>query len=180
MTPLTRRLQHRLERFGDAIGALSAILLLVLVANVFYDVVMRYLFNDVSIAMQELEWHLFSAIFLLGTAYALRVDGHVRVDLLYERLSPRRQALVDIAGTVLLLWPFCFLVADYGIGFAYEALRVGEISGDPGGLPMRWLIKAMIPVAFICVLLSSIGFMLRAWHRYRGLPDDGNDHAVLG
>jgi len=72
MTPLTRRLQYRLERFGDAIGALSAILLLVLVANVFYDVVMRYLFNDVSIAMQELEWHLFSAIFLLGTAYALQ------------------------------------------------------------------------------------------------------------
>jgi len=161
--------ERAFNRFADGVGALSAVLLLLLVANVFYDVVMRYLFNDVSIGMQELEWHLYSMVFLLGVAYTLRTDSHVRVDILYERLNPRRRAVIDILGTLLLLWPFCFLVAGYGIGFAYEAYDIGEKSADPGGLPYRWAIKAMISLSFICVLISSFGFILRAVNEYRGL-----------
>ena len=165
--------ERALNRFSDGIGSLSAILLLLLVANVFYDVVMRYLFNDVSIGMQELEWHLYATMFLLGVAYALQADAHVRVDLIYERLGAKPRALIDIAGTLLLLWPFCALVAVYGFGFAAEAYDLGEKSGDPGGLPYRWLIKAMIPLAFTCVIVSSVGFMLRALNEYRGLePPD--------
>ena len=140
----TLRAELFFNRFSDWTGGFAAILLLLLVANVFYDVVMRYLFNDVSIGMQELEWHLYSMVFLFGVAYTLRADGHVRVDVLYERLSTKKRALIDIVGTVLFLWPFCFLVAGYGIGFAYEAYDINETSGDPGGLPFRWLIKGMI------------------------------------
>ncbi|MCB1786975.1 MAG: TRAP transporter small permease subunit [Chromatiaceae bacterium] len=162
------RAERFFDRFSAWIGRLSALLLLLLLVNVFYDVLMRYLFRDVSIGMQELEWHLYSAVFLLGVAYALSVDGHVRVDLLYERWDPRRRALIDIVGTVLLLWPFCLLVAVYGIGFAHEAFTIGEISGDPGGLPFRWVVKALIPTAFICVLISSVGFMLRALNQLLG------------
>ena len=163
------------DRFSDWVGAFSAILLLLLVVNVFYDVVMRYGFNDVSIGLQELEWHLFSMIFLFGMAYALKADAHVRVDILYERLPVRRRALIDILGTLLFLWPFCFLVATYSVGFAYEAYDLGERSGDPGGLPHRWLIKGMITLAFICVMISSVGFLLRAINRYRGVSGAGND-----
>lgn len=168
MTPRTVTAERIFNRFSDWIGAFSAVLLLLLVANVFYDVVMRYLLNDVSIGMQELEWHLYSMIFLFGVAYTLKADGHVRVDVIYERLSPRRRALIDILGTLLFLWPFCALVAAYGIGFSYEAFDIGEQSGDPGGLPQRWLIKGMISLSFICVLISSIGFMLRALNEYLG------------
>ena len=169
MPPKTVRAERAFNRFSDLIGTFSAILLLLLVANVFYDVIMRYLLNDISIGMQELEWHLYSMIFLFGVAYTLRADGHVRVDFIYERLSQRRRALIDIVGTVVLLWPFCFLVAAYGIGFAYEAYNINEMSGDPGGLPFRWLIKAMISLSFICVMISSLGFMLRSFNAYRGL-----------
>lgn len=169
MTPRTVKAERAFNRFSDLIGTFSAILLLLLVANVFYDVVMRYLFNDVSIGMQELEWHLYSMIFLFGVAYTLKTDGHVRVDVLYERLSPKRRALIDILGTVVFLWPFCFLVAVYGIGFAYEAYDINEMSGDPGGLPFRWLIKGMISLSFVCVMISSLGFMLRSVNAYRGL-----------
>jgi TRAP-type mannitol/chloroaromatic compound transport system permease small subunit len=157
------------NRFSDAIGVFSATLLLLLVLNVFYDVVMRYLFNDVSIGMQELEWHLFSMVFLFGVAYTLRADGHVRVDVIYERLSVKKRAVIDILGTLLFIWPFCFLVAGYGIGFAYEAYDINEMSGDPGGLPYRWIIKSMISLSFICVLISSVGFILRAINEYLGL-----------
>ncbi|MCG6965991.1 MAG: TRAP transporter small permease subunit [Chromatiaceae bacterium] len=176
MTSLLLKAEQFFNRFSDWVGALSAILLLLLVSNVFYDVVMRYLFNDVSIGMQELEWHLYSMIFLFGVAYALKTDGHVRVDVIYERLSPKKRAVIDILGTVLLLWPFCFLVADYAIAFAYEAYDIGEKSGDPGGLPYRWVIKGMIALSFACVLISSIGFLLHAVNQYLGL-DRARDHA---
>lgn len=156
-------------RFSIWVGHFSAVLLLLLVANVFYDVIMRYLFNDVSIGMQELEWHLFSMIFLFGVAYALQTDGHVRVDILYEKASPRTRALVDIFGTLVFLWPFCLLVAGYGIGFAREAWEINEMSGDPGGLPHRWIIKGMISLSFACVLISSLGFLLGAINELLGL-----------
>lgn len=162
-------LEKGFNRFSDWIGNFSAILLLLLLANVFYDVVMRYLFNDVSIGMQELEWHLYAMIFLFGVAYTLKEDGHVRVDVIYERLSTKHRAVIDIAGTMLLLWPFCFLVLNYGIGFAHEAYLINEQSGDPGGLPHRWIIKGMISLSFICVMISSFGFILRAINSYRGI-----------
>lgn len=165
-----------LNRFSDWVGYFSATLLLLLLANVFYDVVMRYAFNDVSIGMQELEWHLFSMIFLFGVAYTLKADGHVRVDLIYERLSAKKRAIIDIAGTLLFLWPFCFLVAGYGFGFAENAYDISEQSGDPGGLPFRWIIKSMITISFACVIVSSVGFMLRALNEYLGL-EKAHEHA---
>jgi len=171
MTSRLLKAERILNRFSEAIGSFSAVLLLLLIANVFYDVVMRYLFNDVSIGMQELEWHLYSMIFLFGVAYTLRADGHVRVDVIYERLSVKKRAIVDILGTLLFLWPFCFLVAGYGIGFAYEAYDIGEKSGDPGGLPYRWIIKGMISLSFTLVIISSVGFLLRAINEYLGLRE---------
>jgi TRAP-type mannitol/chloroaromatic compound transport system permease small subunit len=169
------RIERFFARLSDAFGALSAVILLLLVANVFYDVVMRYLFNDVSIAMQELEWHLFSALILFGIAYALKADAHVRVDIVYERLGPRPRALIDIVGTLLFVWPFCLLIGWYGIGFAQEAWQLGEQSGDPGGLPHRWIVKSLISVAFAMVMLSSVAFLLRAVSRWRGDPDIPSD-----
>jgi len=165
------RLERCFAAFSNIIGRICALMLIALVLNVAYDVVMRYAFNDVSIGMQELEWHLYAMIFLLGVAYTLQMDAHVRVDIIYERLNPKQRALIDILGTLLLLWPFCFLVAGYGISFAYDAYDIGEQSGDPGGLPYRWLIKSMISLSFICVLISSCGFMLRALNEYLGLEE---------
>ena len=155
----------KIDRITAAIGKLSAILLLLLLLNVFYDVIMRYLFNDVSIGMQELEWHLYATLFLLGISYTLSQNGHVRVDVIYNQLSPRRQAMIDIGGTLLLLIPFALLISWYGVGFVADSYQLGEGSGDPGGLPHRWVIKAMIPLSFLLLILSSIGFMLRAWQR---------------
>ncbi len=153
------------ERLSTIVGRLAATLLLLLLLNVFYDVIMRYLLNDVSIAMQEMEWHLYASVFLLGISYTLSRNGHVRVDLLYNRLSPRHQAWIDIGGTLLFLIPFSLLIVWYGSGFVAESYQLGEASGDPGGLPYRWLIKAMIPLSFTLLIISSIGFMLRAWMR---------------
>nr|WP_252858184.1 TRAP transporter small permease subunit [Photobacterium angustum] len=74
-------LERFFNRIGDVLGWFASILFLLLLVNVVYDVVMRYVFNDVSIALQEMEWHLFSSVFLLGVPYAIRSAGHVRVDV---------------------------------------------------------------------------------------------------
>ena len=144
---------------------IAAILLLCLLANVFYDVIMRYLFNDVSIGMQELEWHLYATVFLLGISYTLKENAHVRVDIIYERLSLKKQAFIDITGTLFFLLPFSFLIAYYGIGFAQESYALGESSGDPGGLTYRWIIKSIISLSFVFVIITSVGFMLRSLNK---------------
>jgi TRAP-type mannitol/chloroaromatic compound transport system permease small subunit len=165
------RAERFFNRFSDWIGRFSAILLLLLVAIVFYNVIMRYLFNDVSIGLQELEWHLYAMVFLFGVAYTLKAGGHVRVDIVYERQHPRTQAAIDILGVLLFLWPFCLLVAFYGVGFAFEAFETGEKSGDPGGLPYRWIIKVMISISFLFVLIGSIGFLLHSLNKLLGPPN---------
>ncbi|EJU9787643.1 TPA: TRAP transporter small permease subunit [Vibrio vulnificus] len=158
-------IERLFNRFGDLLGWLSSVLFILLLANVVYNVVMRYVFNDVSIAFQEMEWHLFSAVFLLGIPFALKSGGHVRVDLFYERLSHRAQAIIDLLGTIFFLFPFCLLVAWFGIDFAKESYALGETSGDPGGLPYRWVIKAIIPLSFLFMAISGVGLLLHSLNK---------------
>lgn len=154
--------ERLINRFSDFLGIISSILFLLMLLNVFIDVVMRYVFNDVSIGMQEMEWHLFAAMFMLGVPYTLRTGGHVRVDLIYEGLKDRNKAILDIMGGFILLLPFCLLVGYYGIGFAHEAFLLGETSGDPGGLSHRWIIKAVIPFAFFATAIAGLGLILKS------------------
>ncbi|MFA0608747.1 TRAP transporter small permease subunit [Vibrio sp. 10N.222.49.B4] len=158
-------IERLFNRIGDALGWLSSMLFILLIANVVYDVVMRYAFNDVSIAFQEMEWHLFSAVFLLGVPYAIKAGGHVRVDVFYEQLSFKAQATIDLLGTLIFLMPFCLLVAWFGIDVAKESYNLGETSGDPGGLPYRWIIKAMIPLSFFLMALSGVGLILHSLNK---------------
>lgn len=160
---MLKKIEHFIGHLADLLGKLSAILLLLLVLNVFYDVIMRYVFNDVSIGMQELEWHLFSVVFLLGIPYTLQHDGHVRVDLIYERLSVKQQTVIDLLGYLCFVLPFAALVAYYGWGFAEESFKLAEKSGDPGGLHYRWLIKGAIPFSFAALLLTTVGLVLRSF-----------------
>ena len=168
------RLEQWINRFSDLLGRIAGVLLILLLFNVFYDVIMRYLFNDVSIGMQELEWHLYSTIFLLGVSYTLRHDGHVRVDLIYEKLNVRRQGWVDLFGSLLFLLPFSLLVFYYGLGFVAESWDMSERSGDPGGLLYRWAIKSMIPIAFLSVTISGVGLILNSINKIRGLHKEGH------
>jgi len=169
-----------INRFSDFLGKLTAILFILLLLNVFYDVIMRYLLNDVSIGMQELEWHLFATIFMLGIPYTLYKDGHVRVDVIYDKLSASKQAWIDLLGTLFLLIPFTILVIKYGIDFTMESYELGERSGDPGGLPYRWLIKSVVPVAFAAITMSGIGLMLKSINTLRNRPTTTNKEKRQG
>ncbi len=123
-----------------------------------YDVSMRYLFRSGSIGIQELEWHLFSIVFLIGTAYTLKHDEHVRLDILYrsQLLTDKHRAWIDVFGTLFMLIPFCLLIIISTWPFVSQAYIHNEVSPDPGGLPTRWLIKSMIPAGFCLVLIQGI------------------------
>jgi TRAP-type mannitol/chloroaromatic compound transport system permease small subunit len=167
------KMEEAINRFSDALGKLTAVLFILLLLNVFFDVVMRYLFNDVSIGMQELEWHLYAAIFLLSIPYAIFKEGHVRVDIIYDNLSLRKQAWIDLLGTLFLLLPFTILVTTYGIDFSIESYKLGETSGDPGGLSFRWIIKSVIPFSFFAMTVSGLGLILKSINTLR------RDNAVV-
>ena len=172
-------LERGITRFSNLLGVVSTVLFIGLLFNVFYDVLMRYVFNDVSIGMQELEWHLYAAIFLLGIPYGIQHGGHVRVDLIYENLPLKGKAWIDLLGCVFLLIPFVSLVGYYGVSFAYEAYALGETSGDPGGLPYRWIIKAVIPFAFFSMAISGLGMMIRSINAIRGVSEEGFSHPPI-
>ena len=148
------KLELIINRFSELLGKCCALLFILLLLNVFIDVVMRYLFNNVSIGMQEMEWHLYAAIFMLGIPYTLLKEGHVRVDIIYDNLSNHKQAWIDIVGIMIFLIPFSLLVAYYGIDFTIESYKLGEQSGDPGGLSYRWIIKGVIPFAFFATTIT--------------------------
>ena len=133
-------------------------LLILMVSLTCYDVVMRYVFNAGSVGMQEMEWHLFAAIFLMGGAYTLREDQHVRVDVFYrsEWFTERTRNRIDIFGTVFFLLPFCVVVIWTSAPFVYDAYLHGEMSPDPGGLKHRWIIKSLIPLGFFLLLLQGL------------------------
>lgn len=163
------KLERGFNKFADFIGAITAIAMVLMILNVFYDVVMRYFFRDSSIAMQEMEWHLFSVIILLGVAYTLKEDGHVRVDLVYDRLSHKKKAMINMVGAVVFILPIALLVGISSIGTVAEAIATMEGSGDPGGLPYRWIVKALIPLSFFLLIITTIGFFIRNLNVYKGL-----------
>ena len=138
----------------DVLGNLCSLLMLLMIINVFYDVIMRYFFNDVSIGMQELEWHLFAAMFMFGIAYTLKEDAHVRVDIFYDAMSKRKQAIINILGSIILALPITLLIGYYSIDYTIEAFKMGEGSGDPGGLPHRWIVRSVIPLSSLFLILA--------------------------
>ena len=163
------KIEKWIDRFTNIIGGIATVTMFLMLVNVFYDAIMRYFFRSGSIALQELEWHLFSVVFMFGIAYALKEDGHVRVDILYDRWSPKTQAVINIAGTLLMMIPLSVLIIEGSVWFVHEAYTSGEISGDPGGLTNVWLIKAVIPTSFVFLIISAIGFIIRNFNIYRGI-----------
>ncbi|QOR61302.1 TRAP transporter large permease subunit [Sulfurovum sp. ST-21] len=156
---------YYLDRISKYSGYTAAILVVILSLLVAYDAGMRYLFSAGSIALQEVEWHLFDVIFLLGLTYALKHDKHVRVDIFFERYSPDTRSIVQILSMLLLVVPFSLLFLNDAFDMTYQSYMQHEVSSDPGGLTHRWLIKAMLVVAFVLLLLQAVSEVFKAYHR---------------
>lgn len=168
-------LHDALEKVIDAIGVLCVALMILMVTNVFYDVVMRYFFNNVSIGMQELEWHLFAAMFMFGIGYTLKEDAHVRVDIFYEKLLPHTQAIIDITAAIVFALPITLIVMYYGYSYALDAYQMGEGSPDPGGLPHRWVIRSVVSLSNLFLILCIVFTVVKNLLKLQG-PNVHEDH----
>lgn len=146
------------------IGRLAAWLNLLLVGVILLQVVLRYVFHNGQVVLEELMWHLYATAFMLGLSYALVTDQHVRVDLLHERLSQRARAWVEVAGILFLLLPFAWVVFDHSLTWLAASFHANESSENPTGLPYRWLIKSVLPLSFGLLLLAALS---RLWRQLR-------------
>ena len=164
-----------IDRLNTWVGWLVAWVTLGLVLVVFVDVVMRYLFRTSFVFTQELEWHLFAFIFLIGGGYTLLQDGHVRVDIVYQQLGFKGRAWVNLLGVLLLLIPGCLLVIVTSWNFVYKSWSILEGSPDPGGIPFRFLLKACIPVGFLLLLLQGLSLGIHSALQIAGLEAPRED-----
>lgn len=150
-----KKLSFWIDTVNERIGRLVAWVTAGLVLVVFVDVVMRYLFNTSFVFTQELEWHIFGFIFLIGAGYTLLHDGHVRVDIIYQRLGMLGQAWTNLIGVIFFALPGCMMVTITSWKFTHNAWLVMEGSPDPGGIPFRFLIKGTITAGFFLLTLQS-------------------------
>lgn len=174
------RLSDRISDVLTLVGKAAGWLAVVLMAVIVFDVVGRRFFATGSTKLQDLEWHLHGAMFLLAFAFAYLRDAHVRIELLRERWHPRRRAWIEAAGILVFLLPYCALVIWFGIDFAERAFLRGEGSIGGMGLSYRWIIKAMLPLGFALLALAGLAVLVRLAAVLTGRDEGGRGHAFLG
>ncbi|MGD9248001.1 MAG: TRAP transporter small permease subunit [Desulfobacteraceae bacterium] len=147
---------NKIDLVNEYVGRGVSWATLLLVVVTFTDVVMRYFFNTSYVFTQELEWHIFAFIFLMGAGYTLKNDGHVRVEVFYGKLGPKGKAWVNLIGVLFFLIPSCALFIKTGIPFMVKSFNIMEGSPDPGGIPYRFILKGCIPAGYALILLQGI------------------------
>jgi len=160
---------HLLESLVRWVGYIAAAALIALIFLVVYDALMRYLFQSGSIALQELEWHLFDVVIMLGIAYTLQRASHVRVDIFYDRYSDRTRCIVNIIGSLFFILPFSLLIIYVGFDFVLISFEQMEASSDPGGLPYRYIVKSLMPLSFLLLIIQALNEVYRELKLLRGL-----------
>ena len=158
-------MSYFIDTLTKKIGLFAALLALLLALLIGYDAMMRYLFSEGSIALQEVEWHLFDIVFLFGLSYALKHDKHVRVDILFSHYSKQTKAIVQILSMLFLLIPFSLYFLNGTLDMTVQSYLQNEVSSDPGGLEYRFIIKGVLFVAFILLVLQAISEIIKAFSK---------------
>ena len=159
------KLSRWIDRISEAMGWLTVGLTLVMVAVGAYNAIARYLGRFIGVNLSsnlyiEVQWYLFSLIFLLGAGYVLKRNEHVRVDILYSRFSPKGKAWIDLLGSLLLLLPLCLVIMTYSLPSVINSWRVLEQSSNASGLPV-YPIKSAIIVAFVLLALQGVSGVIK-------------------
>jgi TRAP-type mannitol/chloroaromatic compound transport system permease small subunit len=146
-----------IQRLGHFFMWTNCVLIVAIILQVF----LRYGMGRGLVILEELQWHFYGVGFMFGLSYAITSDSHVGMDLLYERLSDKAQARLDIFGLIFLLLPFAAIVFYQSLDFWYESWRLSERSVAPMGLCCRWLIKSVMPLSFAMVILAAVSRLIR-------------------
>lgn len=181
-TPLSDNPYNRfVNRMTGGMGRVISWMVMLMVAISAFNAIARYVGRWIGINLSsnlylELQWYLFSLIFLLGAGYALKENAHVRVDVIYGRLRARSRAIVNVVGSVLMMIPFCLFVLWVSWPSIRNSWVVREGSPDPSGLP-RYPIKAVIIVAFVLLLAQGVAELIKDIRVMRSGADEDEDAA---
>jgi TRAP-type mannitol/chloroaromatic compound transport system permease small subunit len=162
----------RTEGLLDRLAAAISWVWLALIGVIGLSVILRYAFGQGRVELEELQWHLYAVGFLTGIVACVVHDRHVRVDVLRERMRPRTRDWVDFYGLLLFQLPLVALVLWSAGAFVAESFQVGERSASPGGLPLRWLLKAFLPLAFVALGAASLARLARVATRLFGQANE--------
>ena len=157
------------ERVGKGAFWLVLIMAVISAGNASY----RFVFNDSSNGMLEIQWYLFAAVFLLCSPYTLQKNEHVRIDVLSGKLSPRGLAVIDIIGTLFFLLPLVVLVLYLSVPLVAESYKINEYSANAGGL-IRWPVKILLPIGFTLLALQGVSELIKRVAFLMGLIGDPN------
>ncbi|RPH45580.1 MAG: TRAP transporter small permease subunit [Burkholderiales bacterium] len=160
-----------IDALNERVGRTALWLVLVAVLISAGNAVVRYTFSVSSNAWLEVQWYLFSAVFLLCAGYTLRHNQHVRIDILSSRLSARGQAWIEVVGTVLFLMPMCLLILVLSWAPFVEAWTRGEVSSNAGGL-IVWPARLLMPVGFALLVLQGLSELIKRIAFLRGRAPD--------
>jgi TRAP-type mannitol/chloroaromatic compound transport system permease small subunit len=177
------RLSSAIDQINEKIGQLALWLVLLMVGVGVWNVIGRYIGkaigqNLTSNAWIETQWYIFDLVFLLGAAYALKHDEHVRVDIFYSRWNRKWRALADLFGTIFFLIPFSLLVIYFSWNAIAQSWITREVSPDPGGL-VRYPIKTMIIVSFVLLIVQGVSEIIKNWAIYTGQLPPQRDSSEL-
>ena len=160
------RLAGGIDTFIDAVGRITAWSSFALALVMGSNVLLRYGFSYGSVWAQELEWHLMSPICLFGMSYALRHGEHVRVDVLYDSFSRKTKDFVNLIAAILAM-TLSLLVIYLSWSYVGQSWSVDEGSANPGGIPARYILKALIPLGFALFFIQSLAEAIRSFHAWR-------------
>ena len=158
------------ERVGRGAFWLVLIMTVISAGNASY----RFIFNDSSNGLLEIQWYLFSGVFLLCAAYTLQKNEHVRIDVISSRFSARGLAVIDIIGTVFFLLPMVITVVWLSLPLVAESYKIQEYSANAGGL-IRWPVKILLPIGFTLLALQGISELIKRIAFLAGRIDDPNE-----
>ncbi len=157
------------ERVGRGAFWLVLIMTVISAGNASY----RFIFNDSSNGLLEIQWYLFSGVFLLCAAYTLQKNEHVRIDVISSRFSARGLAVIDIIGTVFFLLPMVITVVWLSLPLVAESYKIQEYSANAGGL-IRWPVKILLPIGFTLLALQGISELIKRIAFLAGRIEDPN------
>ena len=152
---------NKLESFLEFIGKIGAWLAIPLIGIIIFDIISRRFFVLGSIKLQEMEWHLHAALFLLALGYAYLKNSHVRIEVIRESFGTKLKAILEILGVLIFVLPYTGLIIYFGLDFVSKSYHINEVSAALTGLSHRWIIKSFIPLGMGFLWLAGISVLLR-------------------
>ena len=154
-----KMIDETIRHIGEYFSWLNAILVVVIILQV----VLRYIFGQGLVVLEELQWHLYGVGIMLGLSYCVVTDSHIRLDLLYDRFPQRGKEQVELFGNLVLLLPIVAIILLHGWPFLMESWRVGESSDSPIGICCRYVIKSFLLIGFGLLGVAALSKTMRSF-----------------